>query len=126
MIRWSILLQSFDFDIIYHAGSAIPHADALSRLRFKSDTSMLEDAVINDVEECDVSNEVLINIRKYTALETIAQGIIHRIDTNKWLNCSQMERHFLRVKHTLRVSNGIIFCGCKPYIRAVMRRDIFT
>ena len=38
LLRWAIQLSAFDYDIQYEKGESIPHADALSRLEFTSES----------------------------------------------------------------------------------------
>lgn len=51
LMRWSILLQRYDFSTHYylHDFSEIPHADALTRLQLSSDETAAEDLVLKNV-----------------------------------------------------------------------------
>ena len=58
ILRWTIRLMAFDFDIEYVKGNSIPHVDALSRLRFYKESKDKTEEEFEDTflhwEETDV------------------------------------------------------------------------
>ena len=84
LMRWAILLQQFDFSIEYKPGSEIPHADSLSRLRFKSDKSHGEDIVINDVEDHSISDEFLQTLKSVISGDRLSMAVMERCKCNNW------------------------------------------
>ena len=124
LIRWSILLQRFNFTILYKAGSEISHADALTRLNLTSDTSEDEDFVINNCDS-NVSEEFLDFIRQLTTSDSLSQKIMKRIQNSNWKNISPAERPFFRVRDQLEFDNGVIWFRQLCYIPFEGRKDVF-
>ena len=84
LIRWSIALQSYDFVILYKPGATIPHADALSRLRFDCDESRKEDAVINHtLLDSAIPHEMVERVKKLLTSHQTVQHVIQCLTTNK-------------------------------------------
>lgn len=126
LTRWSSLLQQFDFDLQYHPGETIPHADAVSRLPFLPDLSEPDDIVINDVEDLSVSAEMHDSIVKCTASDRTASCIIARIQNDDWTNLKAEEKPFFRVKQHLNVENGILCMSKRCYLPPQLRHDAFN
>ena len=125
LTRWAALLQPFEFEVQYHPGTSIPHADSVTRLKFNSDESISEDLVINDVEDSGMSDELRQQVASITSKEEIAQRIIRRISQNKWNNIRQDEKPFAILKKKLSLHSNIIWMDKKAYIPASIRRDSF-
>jgi hypothetical protein len=126
LARWAITLQSFDYTVQYRPGSALPHVDAISRLRFNSDASAEEDIVINNVwSDAAIPEDLLQRVRALLPADKTAAAIIHRVKTQRWSDCSQRERPFLRARQTLRVEDDMLFCGTRLFIPATMCKEVF-
>ena len=123
--RWAIILQRYDYRIVYKPGSSIAHADALSRLELPSDESSIEDFVINDVDQLDVSSEILLAVEQSLPGDGVAQEIIRRVKSNNWANVTSVEKAFKRVKSLLRVKNGLLLLNNQLYLPFALRRDAF-
>ena len=115
IIRWSILLQRFNFTILHKAGSEISHADALTRLNLSSDSSEEEDFVINNCDN-NVSEEFLDFIRQLTKSDSLSQMIVKRIQSSNWKNVSPAEITFFRVRDQLQYDDGVIWLKQWCYI----------
>ena len=72
VLRWSIKIMAFNFDIIYVKENTIPHVDALSRLKLKMERNMK----IRRIESCN-------GWRRNTILQNAQQRNPIRPDT-KW------------------------------------------
>jgi hypothetical protein len=126
LTRWAILLQAYNFTVQYKAGSTIPHADAMSRLRFNADQSSAEDAIINNVS-MDITLPAAFIQRVQTSMttDTTLLRVMRRVQQNSWSNCSQRERPFLRIKNSLKVSNSLLFLGTRLVLPTNVCKDAF-
>lgn len=94
--------------IRYKSGATIPHADALSRLRFTSDSSSAEDMVINNLlVDPALPKQLMEHVR---------------CESKKWSACSQRLRPFLRTKELLHVKDGLLYLHLPP----ALRKDAFN
>ena len=121
LLRWAIKLMAFDFDVIYTRGSAIPHADALSRLDFKSDAA---EQATSGGDAIHWANQSVIpweQLQFETRRERLLNDIIRRIETNRWSNCSPSERPFKSIRQALLVEEGVLCYGDRPVIPASLR-----
>ena len=122
LTRWAIKLQAFDFIIQYKPGTEIPHADALTRLKFPSD----EEVVVNSTKIVPaVPSELLNKIKFATEADRRSLSIRNRITRGRWNNCSQREMPFKRMKDALTVEDGLFFMGTRVFVPYVCRRDVF-
>ena len=122
--------MQYDFEIQYISGKNIPHADALSRLKFK-DESETEDEMKakNTLSVFAVQfQESLLDeniVRTETKLENLTKRILNRIITGNWQNCSQAERQFKLVSDRLTIEKGLIYYGSRLFIPMCLRRQCF-
>lgn len=122
LTRWASRLQAFDYTVIYKPGTDIPHADALTRLRFPSD----EDMVVNSTKIVPaVPSDILNKVTFATESDRLSCAIRTRIVKGRWSNCSQREMPFKRLKESLTVEDGLIFMGTRLYVPYVCRKDVF-
>jgi transposase InsO family protein len=124
LMRWSILLQRYDFTIRYKPGTEIPHADALTRLQLSSDESVAEDLVINNVAP-DVSADWLVSLQEATKSDELAQAVISRLRSDDWRNLRANERHFYRLRHQLTTEDDLLLLNGKCYVPFALRKDVF-
>jgi transposase InsO family protein len=125
LVRWSILLQQFDFDIKYQPGSQMAHADALTRLRLLSDNSQEEDLVINNVAP-DISSDWTLAIQQATTADELAQAIIQRVKADNWKRLLPSERAFFRARQQLSHEDGLLLLAGRCYIPLPLRKDVFN
>ncbi|XP_054260456.1 uncharacterized protein K02A2.6-like [Macrosteles quadrilineatus] len=79
MIRWSILLNGYDFDLVYKPGISIPNADGLSRLPCSSNVVDQEiNEVLNDVLYIE-SDEVKPITANIIAKETEKDPLLSKV-----------------------------------------------
>jgi len=124
LMRWALHLSAYDYKISYAKGNNIPHADALSRLKFKSEhNEEPKDSFIHLVET-DVVN--LEELRQETSSDPILRSISQRIRSNKWGNCSPAERPYKQVRQELSIEEGIICRGDIIIPPKSLRRKFIT
>lgn len=123
--RWAILLQRFDFDIRYKAGNLIAHADALTRLKIRSDECHAEDFVINGVYEENVTKDIMCRAKSLIPNDEVALRVMERVEAADWRNVRMGERPFFRARKQLRVENALLFMGDRLYLPTSMRKDAF-
>ena len=124
LMRWSILLQRYDFSIRYKPGTEIPHADALTRLQLSSDESSAEDLVINNVAP-DISADWLVSLQEATKSDELAQAVIRRLKSDDWRSLQANERHFFRLRHQLSTEDDLLCLSGKCYVPFALRKDVF-
>ncbi len=122
IMRWAIKIMAFDFDIIYVKGSNIPHADALTRLRFADNShDWISEKSIHWTAEETIPWKIL---QEETARDRLLQDIIKRIQSGRWSNCSQAERPYKMNKHRLMIDDSVICCGECVVVPQLLRRQV--
>ena len=126
LARWSLILQSYDFDVTYKPGATIPHADALSRLKFDSDKTHKEDAVINHaLLDSALPSQVIERAKALIPGDRTAQEVIHKLKTGKWGDRSQCVKSFFRLRDSLKFDDGLLFLGSRLYVPPTMRMEVY-
>ena len=112
--RWSLLLQQYDFDIIYRPGKQNGNADALSRRYYK------EEPVLNSLTSCDFPCDT---IRTQQRKDSNLADLIDYLETNTLPGSDSSARSIL-LDHDnyLLDENGILFHLWKPARRG--RKEI--
>ena len=121
--RWAIQLMAFDFDIKHEAGSNISHADAMSRLRFKTDDIVFYGEQVNQprFEKPTIS---ISKIKTEIENNLLLQSIASRVRSGKWNNCSKAEAKFSKYKEHLTIEEGILYKDNLPYIPPVYQKQV--
>ena len=124
--RWALQLMSYDYSIKYVPGEDLPHADALSRLRFKGE----EDADMNQVAafiNCVEFEGKLLDPEevRLELKEPFMSRILERVKKGWWSNCTQAEKPFLRVSGRLTIENGILYRGTRVFVPLRLRKRAF-
>ena len=100
ILRWTIRLMAFDFDIECVKGNSIPRVDALSILRFykesKDKIEEFEDTFLHWVETDVLS---LDRMAAETRHDPVLSRITSRIRKNLWGNCSRAEKPYKEIRH---------------------------
>lgn len=125
--RWALALMHFDYLITYIPGKCIPHADALSRLRFT-------DSTVDSKEICEAINcvafepPVIDRQRLATEMEVdlFVQKIVTRVHSGNWSHCTQAENPFKLVAETLTLNDNLLYRGRRVFIPARLRREAFN
>ena len=115
--RWAIELMRYDYTIKYVSGPCIPHADALSRLRFSSNDEDPEvvTAIINCVQfEPPVLDQSLV--KRELESDGLMMRVMQRVVSGVWTNCSEVEKPFLVNSSRLTVYDDMLYWGAKLFI----------
>ena len=120
--------MAIDYEIAYKEGTTIPHANAISRLRFESDTDKLDfiqfSKEIHVVNFTECKAILIVELRTEYDTDDLARRISTRISDEKWTNCSQAESQFKKVREFLTVADGLVYHGTRPYIPNRLRRRV--
>jgi hypothetical protein len=127
---WALKLMAYEYTIRYVKGADIPHADALSRMKFKDESSTTDRddldtaAVINCVE---FEKGVLDSVKVQTELanDKFIQGILRRVRSGRWSNCSQAEKQFKEVASKLTIDENMLYVGTRLFIPPRLREEAF-
>jgi len=126
LMRWSSLLMPFNFDIQYKSGASIPYADAVSRLKFRSDCRSSDEHVINEVAPDTVSAEFAASVQSSIQSDRLAMRIMDRVTNSRWSYLKYDEKVFFRARQHLTVNEGLLMMQNKLYVPPLLRRDAFT
>jgi transposase InsO family protein len=124
--RWALSMMHFDYDIMYTPGSKIPHADALSRLRFtdsSSDSSETSEAINCVTFETPVVSQH--RIRAELDADPLIQSVLNRVRSGNWTGCSQAEKPFANVSSSLTIEQGMLFHKRCIFIPLRLRAEAF-
>ena len=97
--------------LIVEKGESIPHADALSRLEFTSESpsssvNSREEAIVHWTETNILSVKEL---QQETQHDRLLAGVLNRVVKNRWSGCSVAERPFKAVlRQSLSCEDGIL------------------
>ena len=121
--RWAIKLMAFDFDLQHHPGTQISHADALSRL---SQTKITREDVVANINISTSSAFFapvldVDTVKSATSCDPLAQDVISRVVSGRWVNLSQAEQPFAKVCANLTVENGMLYFKSSPFIPLKIR-----
>ena len=123
--------MAFDYEIKYKECSSIPHADAMSRLKFDKDDdecNLVDYSSSNFDEFCvHYAEHKLIpfeELRSECERDELAKRIIRRVIDGDWKACTQVECIFKKVSGLLTVENGLLYNGTRPYIPPRMRNIV--
>jgi len=121
LMRWALQLSAFDYSVSYTKGENIPHADALSRLSFQTCSTEMPTETSVHLIETDALQ--ISDLQRETLKDSILHGIMNRIRTDNWSNCSVAERSYKSVRNELTIEKGVICRGDVPVIPTSMRRN---
>lgn len=128
--RWALQLMAYDYSIRYVKGADIPHVDALSRMKFKTDVAKDTDdaelaALINCIE-FEKSVLDLTRVQNEVTADSFTQNICHRVRSGNWNNCSQAEKPFKDVAKKLTIEDDVLYMGTRLYVPPKLRKEAFN
>ena len=130
IIRWALTLMQYDYEIKHIPGKNIPHADALTRLEYTSNSDERIDGFCNSLQtenEVGFQNGVLHRneIKSELSRDSLLQRIMWRVVTGNWSACSQAERPYKLVSRKLTIDDGMLFHGTRLVIPYSLRKKVF-
>ncbi|KRY35449.1 Transposon Tf2-8 polyprotein [Trichinella spiralis] len=127
MLRWSILLNAYDYTINYRPGKEIANADALSRLPKQStENNDSHNPVILSLETIDNSPLHSKDITRITAKDPILTRVLSWA-WRSWPKSVSDERlkPYVTRQHELSIHNGCLLWGSRVIIPLQARHKIF-
>lgn len=128
IFRWAIELMHFDYAIQYIPGKEIPHADALSRMRYNNEEQSHEDNMVTkSINAIQFENKAL-DARKVQfeiANDPFMYRIMNRVKTGNWTKCSQAEKPFRMNSSKLTIQDNMLYHGLRLYIPIQLRKEAF-
>ena len=129
--RWAIALMAHNYEISYIPGKEIPNVDALSRLPVEKsaygkpevDCEELELGVHWNAEQHNVS---WMTLAGETRIDTLLQGVMKRVQQNRWTNVAAAEVPFKKNREALTVENNVMLLGTRPVIPQVLRKQLIS
>ncbi len=128
--KWALLLMGYSYSISYSKGQDIPHADALTRLKYNYVETDNDDKRVNDVlfaNHAQFASPLLevSRIKNELQCEPLLQNIIRRVTDGNWADCSQAERAFATVSEKLTMENGLLYHRSRLFIPTRLRLEAF-
>lgn len=126
IIKWSVRLMPYDFEINYVPGSEMQHADAMSRMKFKNSVQDLDkfDSALHYIgfekpvlDEREIINEL--------ECDMLSRQIMQRIKDGNWQRCSQAELPFKNAAQELTIHNKMIYKQYSVFIPPRLREKVF-
>ncbi len=126
--KWALHLMAFDFDIQYVRAEDLPHADAISRLRFKRNPPTDEDKRCATLVNAVYFEKALIDpirIKSELSMSSFLRRILDRVKYGRWSQCSEAEQTFKRYADRLTIENGMLYMGSRVFIPPRLRQTAF-
>ena len=124
LVRWSIILCSYDYDIEYKPRKAHGNADMLSRFPSKDTTQISSENLLYSYQigSLPVSAEkILLETEK----DAILQNVARLLKSGNWEEVSTPDfKPFYGERHELSLGNGIILWGLKVVIPKSLQNTI--
>ena len=119
---WAITLMAYDFIIKHVPGIDNVHADAMSRLQFKSDSDDFVCHVSHPTLEKSVIDVSLL--RKEMKSDSFLIRLVDQIRYGNWSNCSKREQQFSRNAQALTIEDDLVYNGSRLYIPEAFRKNV--
>ncbi|KFD51348.1 hypothetical protein M513_07753 [Trichuris suis] len=126
MMRWSILLSAYDYDLLYRPGKQISNADALSRLPLSAkifeDVEPLEALMLESPQSPQISAQVI-------ARETSRDPVLERVrdwTRHGWPRnpVSEAFKPFVAHQNELSVHKDCVIRGCRVVVPQSLRTTV--
>ncbi|KFD46136.1 hypothetical protein M513_12978 [Trichuris suis] len=126
MMRWSILLSAYDYDLLYRPGKQISNADALSRLPLSAeifeDVEPLEVLMLESPQSPQISAQVI-------ARETSRDPVLERVrdwTRHGWPRnpVSEAFKPFVAHQNELSVHKDCVIRGCRVVVPQSLRTTV--
>ena len=124
LVRWSIFLGSYDYDIDFRSTTDHANADMLSRLPLPdtcppSNFNMLYVSQINQIP-IDASS-----IREETQKDAELKAVLQCLESNSW-DASKVHKAYYMRREELSLEDGVILWGLRVVILKVLQERILT
>ena len=109
--RWAITLMAYNFNIKHVPGIDNGHADAMSRLQFKSDSNDIVCHISHPTFEKSVIDVSLL--RKEMKSDSFLIRLVDRIKYGNWSNCCKMEQQCSCNAQALTIEDDLVYNGSR-------------
>ena len=126
LIRWSILLAQYQYNLVYKAGKSNVVADALSRLPIYDEMeSQVPTEYINMVQSLEVFNYSFDQIKKLTAEDKILSKLLFYVKFG-WSENDIMCSEYSHVKNELSIHDGVLLFKNRVLVPSKIRSHILN
>ncbi|GBM59600.1 Uncharacterized protein K02A2.6 [Araneus ventricosus] len=124
MLRWSQMLNAYDFTIIHRPGKKIQNADALSRLPLETpETDIPSPPEVLFLEELHNPLVKADEISKATLRDPVLSRVLNWV-LKVWPESAKECRIFYLTRHELSVHKNCLLWGSRGIILEVLRRTV--
>ena len=127
LIRWTLKLSAFDYDIEFVPGRSLNDADALSRLNFSSNDLQIDTNHADEILPATINDGGLVTrqeLKTATQNCSLMRRVKQRIRSGRWGHVSQAERPFKMQKTALSVDDDLVIYGSRIVPPLILRRRI--
>ena len=116
LIRWSIILNAYDFDIEFRSSGKNENADMLSRLPLNESIPISNDDMLYCIQIAHLPVDAE-DIRRETEKDTILKEVLNCLQNNSWSkNVKTKLKPYYIKRHELFIENGILMWGLRVVI----------
>ena len=122
LIRWSLILNMYDFDIKFRPTDKHNNADMLSRIPLPSSTP---EPVMHRVHSMQIENFCVdaATVRQESVKDPQLSKVISSLQNDDW-SSNEIDRAFLRRKDELYLEQGIVMWGLRVVVPETMKKII--
>ena len=126
MLRWSIILSAYNYELIHRPGKLISHADALSRSPI-NDTDLQTNKAVNLLESWGDTPLSVVEIAEQSASDPIIQTVIGWV-INGWPNKTPTDDYlpYFRKRNELSIMENCLLWGSRIVLPSIMHSKILN
>ena len=125
LVRWSLLLNQYDYSIECKSSKIHGNADMLSRLPCPDQSSIEEVDMIYSIQVSTLPVTV-DELRRETENVSTLVEVAKRLKSGKWEPVNDQWRHYYHRCNELQIEDGILMLGIRGVIPKVLRDRVLT
>ena len=126
LIRWSILLSMYTYDLVYKAGKTMVVSDALSRLPLPEDINTnVPIEYVHMIESLENFNYCLENIQNLTKEDKILSKLLYYLKFG-WPDNDMICTEFAHVKNDLSIHDNVVLFRNRIVVPSKIRPNILN
>ena len=124
LVRWSLILNAYDFDIEFRSSEKNSNADMLSRLPLKESIPVSKDNMLYSIQIAHMPVEAA-EVKRETSKDVILQAVMNCLQNNYWSTNEKVtyKPYYLK-RHELFIENGILMWGLRVVVPNSLRIKI--